>query len=140
MEIPNKVRIGSIDYDVILEDKTIVLDAVQCKGKINYEYHKINIDSSIQDKQGQEQTFLHELMHGIARERKLDLENSDEETIIEGFAIGFHQVIRDNPEIFINYFKVGDVEYGCITVNETIKKITEEIAENITRALKNIRR
>ncbi len=116
MEIPDKVRIGSVDYDVIIEDKTIVLDASQCKGKIDYEFHKINIDSSIQDKQGQEQTFLHELVHGIARERSLDLEKADEETIIDEISIGLHQVIRDNPEIFLNYIKVGEIEYGTIAI------------------------
>lgn len=116
MEIPDKVRIGSVDYDVIIEDKTIVLDSSQCKGKIDYEFHKINIDSSIQDKQEQEKTFLHELVHGIARERSLDLEKADEETIIDEISIGLHQVIRDNPEIFLNYIKVGAIEFGTIAV------------------------
>lgn len=116
MEIPVKVRIGSIYYDVIVEDKTIVLDSSQCKGKIDYDFHKINIDSSIQDEQGQEQTFLHELIHGIARERSLDFDNPDEETIVDGLAIGLHQVIMDNPEIFLNYIKVGEIEYGTIAM------------------------
>ncbi|WP_271810549.1 hypothetical protein [Clostridium beijerinckii] len=111
MNIPGKVRIGSIDYEVIIEDNTIVLDAVQCKGKINYEFHKISIDSSIQDKQGQEQTFLHELVHGIVEERSLDLKQDDEETIIDEIAIGLHQVIRDNPDIFFNNIEVGSIEY-----------------------------
>lgn len=130
MEIPSKVRIGSVDYEVTVKDKTIVLDAVQCKGKIDYEYHKIDIDSSIQDKQGQEQTFLHELIHGIVRERKLNLKNADDETIVDELATGLHQVIRDNPGIFINYIKVGAIEYGSITVNEIVKKISEETALN----------
>jgi hypothetical protein len=100
MEIPKLVRIGSCDYDVMLEDKPLILEARQCKGMIDYEFHDINIDASLQDKQGQEQTFLHEVMHGIVRERNLDLANSDEETIIDEIAMGLHQVIRDNPEIF----------------------------------------
>lgn len=132
MEIPNKVRIGSVDYEVIIKDETIVLDAVQCKGKIDYDYHEINIDSSVQDKQGQEQTFLHELIHGIVRERNLDFKNADDETIVDGLAIGLHQVIRDNPEIFINYIKVGDIECGSITTNEIIEKIAEVTAKKIS--------
>ena len=100
MEIPQKIRIGSYDYDVKLEDKTLVLNAVQCKGMIDYEYHKINIDTGIQDKQGQEQTFLHEAIHGIVNTRSLDLDNSNEETIVDEIAMGLHQVIRDNPNIF----------------------------------------
>lgn len=132
MEIPNKVIIGSVDYEVIIKDETIVLDAVQCKGKIDYDYHEINIDSSVQDKQGQEQTFLHELIHGIVRERNLDFKNADDETIVDGLAIGLHQVIRDNPEIFINYIKVGDIECGSITTNEIIEKIAEVTAKKIS--------
>lgn len=136
MEIPNKVRIGSVDYEVIIKDETIVLDAVQCKGKIDYDYHEINIDSSVQDKQGQEQTFLHELIHGIVRERNLDFKNADDETIVDGLAIGLHQVIRDNPEIFINYIKVGDIECSSITTNEIIEKIAEGTAKKLSNALK----
>lgn len=117
MEIPGKVRIGSVDYEVTVEDKTIVLDAVQCKGKIDYEYHKINIDSSIHDKQGQEQTFLHELIHGIVRERNLNL-NADEETIVDGLAIGLHQVIRDNQHIFIKKCAGGSKSLGELCAEE----------------------
>ena len=36
--------------------------------------------------------------------RNLNL-NADEETIVDGLAIGLHQVIRDNPEILINSLK-----------------------------------
>lgn len=100
MNIPNKVRIGSADYEVKQEDKTITINSVQCKGMIDYEYHEIKIDTSIQDKQGMEQTFLHELVHGIVRERSLDLQNSDDETIVDEIAMGLHQVIRDNANIF----------------------------------------
>lgn len=122
MEIPSKVRIGSVDYEIVIEDKTIVLDAVQCKGQIDYDYHKINIDSSIQDKQGQEQTFLHELIHGIVRERSLDLEKVDEENIVDGLAVGLHQIIRDNPQIFI-------------------KRVieSEEVGKRMSEALNNIK-
>ncbi len=124
MEIPNKVRIGSVDYEVTVEDKTIVLDAVQCKGKIDYEYHKINIDSSIHDKQGQEQTFLHELIHGIVRERNLNL-NADEETIVDGLAIGLHQVIRDNQHIFIKKCAGGSKSLGELCAEEKGIKISK---------------
>lgn len=100
MNILDKVRIGSSDYSVIISNETLVVDRQECKGMIDYEFHKIKINNEIQDEQGQEQTFLHELMHGIVRERNLDLSNSDEETIVDEIAIGLNQVIRDNPEIF----------------------------------------
>jgi hypothetical protein len=116
VEIPNKVRIGSVDYEVTVEDKTIVLDAVQCKGKIDYEYHKINIDSSIQDKQSQEITFLHEVLHGIIRDRNLEVEN--EELVVEEISRGLHQVIRDNTHIFIEKCVGGSKSLGALYAEE----------------------
>jgi hypothetical protein len=100
LNIPNKVRIGSMDYKVELTEKTLGLNGKVCYGTIDYDKHLIQINSEIQDKQGNEQTFLHELAHGIVRERNLDIEISDEETIVDEIAMGLHQVIRDNPDIF----------------------------------------
>lgn len=100
MNIPDEVRIGSMYYNVFLTDEILVMDGRQCYGTIDYDKHIIKVDSNLQDKQGQEQTFLHELIHGIVRERSLDLQNSDDETITDEIAIGLHQVIRDNPGIF----------------------------------------
>ncbi|WP_195430935.1 hypothetical protein [Clostridium sp. D46t1_190503_E9] len=102
MNIPKKIRIGSSDYLVIISNETLVVDRYECKGMIDYEFHKIKINDLVQDGQGQEQTFLHELVHGIIKERSLDLNNSDEETVVDEIALGLHQVIRDNPEIFKN--------------------------------------
>ena len=100
MDTLGSVRIGSSDYSVIISSETLVVDRQESKGMIDYEFHEIKINNEIQDKQGQEQTFLHELVHGIIKERSLDLQNSDEETIVDEIALGLHQVIRDNAEIF----------------------------------------
>ena len=102
MYIPKTIRIGSYDYAVNQTNKTLVINAKQCKGTIDYNYHTIDIDTSIQDRQGQEETLLHELFHGIVNERNLDLTNSNEEIIVEELARGLHQVIRDNPDMFKN--------------------------------------
>lgn len=101
MNIPKSIRIGSSDYPVTLSNEILVVNGIECKGMIDYEFHKININNSVQDRQGQEKTFLHEVVHGIVRERNLDLINSNEETIVDEIAIGLHQIIRDNQEIFI---------------------------------------
>ena len=100
MNIPCTVRIGSMDYKVELTEEVILLNHQECKGIIEFGEHEIRINSVLQDKQGQEQTFLHEVIHGIVAERSLDLEEADEETIVDEIAKGLHQVIRDNPEIF----------------------------------------
>lgn len=100
MNIPEKIRIGSSDYSVLLTDENLVCNGQESYGWINYNYHLIKINKNIQDKQGQEKTLLHELIHGIVRERSLDVANSNEEIIVEEIAMGLHQVIRDNPNMF----------------------------------------
>ena len=65
---------------------------------IDYNFHKIRINNKLADKQSNEMAFLHELLHGIVRERNIEL--TDEELIVEEIARGLHQVIKDNPEIF----------------------------------------
>jgi Zn-dependent peptidase ImmA (M78 family) len=100
VNIPEKIRIGSSDYSVVLTDENLVCNGQESYGWIDYNYHLIKINKNIQDKQGQEKTLLHELIHGIVRERSLDVANSNEEIIVEEIAMGLHQVIRDNKNIF----------------------------------------
>lgn len=102
MNIPAKIRIGSMNYSVVLTDKTILKGSQQCYGHIDWEQHIIEIDKALQDVQGQEQTFLHEIVHGIIHERNLDMQNMDEEIVVDELAMGLHQVILDNPDIFKN--------------------------------------
>ena len=99
MKIPSKVRVGSIDYTINSKDERQILNTRQCYGVIDYEYHTIELDSGIQDGQGLERTFLHELVHVIVKEHKIDLEDNFEE-VTDKLAYGLHQVIRDNPSIF----------------------------------------
>lgn len=100
MYIPSQVRIGSVKYDVIVSSDILTLNGRECKGLIDYEFHTININNSIQDRQGVELTLLHELVHGIIKERSLSLEGSDEESIVEEISRGLHQVIKDNSVMF----------------------------------------
>lgn len=100
MNIPDKVRIGSIDYEVKHTNDVIIVDHKECYGDINYDKKVIRIGNNIQSHQGEEETFLHELVHGIVYERDFSYDKNDNETITEELARGLHQVIRDNPEIF----------------------------------------
>lgn len=99
MKIPEIVRVASVDYDVNLKDESLILDGIQCDGAIDYYYHTIELDRSVQDVQGLQITFLHELVHAIVRENKIDLAGDFEE-VTDKLAYGLHQIIRDNPEIF----------------------------------------
>lgn len=102
MKIPDKVRIGSMVYGVTQSDKTLIVDQRECKGKIDYHYHTIEINNALQDLQGCEQTFLHEIVHGIIDSRAISLDNDDTELVVDEIAMGLHQLIKDNPEIFDN--------------------------------------
>ena len=70
-------------------------------GVIEYYNHVIRIKMGMGDIQQQEQTLLHELVHGIARDRSLDL-GENEETIVDEISKGLHQVILDNPRMFMD--------------------------------------
>lgn len=143
MNILNNVRIGSSDYKVLVSDQVLIVDRSECKGMIDFEFHQIKINNQVQDKQGQEQTLLHELIHGIVRERNLDLLNSDEETIVEEISLGLHQVIRDNPKMFsyeskqVNCNIEFAIEEGKNIKDININELTESVARNISNALKN---
>lgn len=100
MNIPGKVRIGSMDYKVALIEGTILNNTQQCYGHIDFDRHIIEIDKTLRDTQGHEQTFLHELVHGIVKEFKIDF-SENEENVVDKLADGLHQVIRDNPKIFM---------------------------------------
>lgn len=131
MEIPSKVRIGSSDYDVILSNNIILKGNRQCYGHIDWEYHKIEIDNTLQDKQGRFKTFLHELVHGIVNEFKINF-SADEEDVVDRFADGLQQVIRDNLP---NTIKVGDI---TITNGISTENIAEEFADRMRTALREV--
>jgi len=90
-----------MDYKVNMISKAILNDNKLCFGHINWDYHTIDIDKTLQDSQGLEETFLHELIHGIIHERNLILQDADEEFVVDELARGLHQVIKDNPKVFI---------------------------------------
>ena len=100
MKIPDKIRIGSMYYTITLSDKILTLDHKVCKGLVNYEMHTIEINNSVQDDQGVEQTFLHEVVHALVNERNFDFCSTDNEMKVDEFASGLHQIIKDNPGIF----------------------------------------
>lgn len=97
MEIKDKIKISSMEYKVTFTDEDIVLDNKLCNGTIDYENLIITLCSN-RSLQRQEETFIHEVVHGIIRERNLILE--DEEMIVDEISKGLYQVIKDNEDIF----------------------------------------
>lgn len=101
MNIPGKVRISGINYDVLQTTRPIIVNGRQCCGSIEYEEHQISIDLSFGDHAGHCSTLLHEIIHGIVRDRQIDFgKDADEEAIVEALARGLYQVLSDNPDLF----------------------------------------
>lgn len=105
MNIPNTVRIGSVDYTVELSEKPVVFDYKQCNGLIDFSQSKIVLDAKTLEQQQLEITFLHEVVHGMLHDR--NLEEQDNEQLVEALAYALHQLIRDNPNLF--EFNCGDM-------------------------------
>jgi hypothetical protein len=104
MNIPNKVKIGGLDYNIKESDVIVIDDKCNYGGVIRYQLGLIEIkkDMSITQK---EQAFIHEILHGITDDRHIELEEDKEEDIIDSFASGLLAFIKDNPDLFnnINY-------------------------------------
>ena len=96
MKIPDKVRIGGVDYSIEYVERLISGDGKALLGQIEYDTAVIRLEPNAQDAQGKCRTLLHEIMHGIEHHFKLDL--SEEE--IDNLANGMYMVIKDNPDLF----------------------------------------
>ncbi|MCI8273533.1 MAG: hypothetical protein HFJ55_05575 [Clostridia bacterium] len=93
----NKVKIGYKEYEIVKEPEIISLPN-ELYEEINYEKEQIRISSKYSQKQ-QNQTFLHELIHGIFE--KLDMTNlKEDEVVVNQLATTLYEVIIDNPHIF----------------------------------------
>jgi len=99
MNIPKKVKVGGLIYDILEVNHALCVNRQEVKGRIEYDFNKISIRNDIQSRQGMEQTFLHELVHAMAKERGLDW-GDDDELYTEEIAKSLHQVIKDNPDMF----------------------------------------
>jgi len=101
MNIPKKIRIGSMDYEIIYCESPLIVDNKVCFGSMDYDKKTIKIAKGMQNIQGEEETFLHEIFHAVCAERNFTYAANDDETITEELARGWHQVIRDNQELFL---------------------------------------
>lgn len=93
----DKVKIGYKEYEIVKEPEIIELPD-RLMGQILFKEEKIRVSTEYSQTQ-QNQSFLHELVHGIFE--KLDLrELNDNEKIVNQLATALYEVILDNPHIF----------------------------------------
>lgn len=94
MKIPEKIRIGGVDYAINYEDNVVLGDAV-CYGAINYEENTISLSNTRgTGYQYRCITLWHEILHGIRNHAGLEIKN--EEAVVDMFAKGIYQVLQDN--------------------------------------------
>lgn len=94
MKIPDKVRIGGVEF-VVKRGPNLRLDNELCYGLFKGDDSEIWLSTTDgTEHQRQCQTLWHEILHGIRAHAGLEIE--DEEEVVEMFARGIYQVLQDN--------------------------------------------
>lgn len=94
MKIPEKIRIGGIEYEIKYEPNLRIGNNV-CYGVISYDDSTISLSST--DGTGHQYrsiTLLHEILHGIIHHACAEID--EEEKVVEIVAKGLYQVLQDN--------------------------------------------
>ena len=92
MNIPKKINIGGIIYDVEFVKKADdELNKFNLYGNIDFVDCKIKIADGINN-QMKEVTLIHEVLHGIAQNYSMDFKEDE----IERLSNGIYQVLKEN--------------------------------------------
>lgn len=92
MKIPSTIKIGSIIYDIEIENvKYKGLTEDNPWGKIEFSECKIYLNGTLADQKIPE-VFFHEVLHGIEHHFCMDLKEVD----IDRLAHGLTEVLNDN--------------------------------------------
>ena len=98
MKIPKKIKIGGLWFEV--KESQEVANQSNVFGSLHSRQQKIFLEKS-ETQQRKEQTFFHEILHGIWQQAGLceryrgDQEKIEEE-IVSALASGLYQVLKDN--------------------------------------------
>ncbi len=93
MKIPDKIRIGGIEYAIIHESRLNDGQAL-----LAGQSRPMDCEIALAEESSHEYkslTLWHEIMHGIEEQFQIDL-GENREHIIEAFARGVYQVLQDN--------------------------------------------
>lgn len=95
MRIPDSVKVGAKTYVVKRVNHPLVLGGRECYGVIDYDTQEIAIRTDDVSEQTVANTFFHELVHALTRERMIDWGERNEE-YTESLAKGLHAFFVDN--------------------------------------------
>ena len=96
--LPEKVIIGCYEYTVEVTDDVLELNGRTYKGIISPEHNTIRICSKYSE-QSREQTFWHEVLHGLMHYRMLDPHECDVETTVEELAMALYGLMKSNGKL-----------------------------------------
>lgn len=97
---PQTVLIDSVRYSITYSDYPVIVDGQQCLGAIDYNNGTIDIDISKTGENVLPKVLMHEIVHGILQERNMqDFLGKNTETIVDNLAIGFINLLRQNPKL-----------------------------------------
>lgn len=99
--LPDFIRIGCFTYEVILTDDPLIVEGHECSGMIDYKNNQIKIKKSGISNQQKEQTFWHEVIHGIINYRRFTPNKVDLEVCVEELALGIYGIIKANQDIHL---------------------------------------
>lgn len=95
--LPLSLRVGVLDWKVE-RWAPVAANAARCYGQCSASEQTIRIDLGIVSAQKVANTTLHEIGHAIYYQQGIEDEDK-EERIVRGFANGWTQVFRDNPDL-----------------------------------------
>lgn len=99
MKIPESVRIGGVDYKIVIKENLHDGNNV-AYGLINYDESIIYLNPR-EDHQAMCITLLHEIVHGIRRHACANF-GGKEEKICDVISAGIYQVLQDNGNKFFD--------------------------------------
>ena len=99
MSLKNKkLKMGYKVFDIVKEKEIIRLPN-ELIGEISYMDEIIRISNKISQNE-QNQTFIHEMVHGLLDKIGYN-EMAVDEKFVDRFSTGLYEIIKDNPHIFI---------------------------------------
>lgn len=110
MKIPEKIRIGGVDYDISVEPQ-IVDGCRVLYGEIFFGDCKILLSETMNpNHQHLCITMWHEILHGIVNHANLKMPDDEDEMerIIDTMAKGVYQVLQDNGGRLFDLKAVGE--------------------------------
>lgn len=93
--IRRTVRVGGSVYDVHAVDPPLVRANVIASGAVNHDLCVIEYDNS-RALCRIKQTLWHETLHGILRDRQIDLPDEVKELVVDAMAAGLNALMVDN--------------------------------------------